>query len=302
MVRDFRLDLLDDGCSRDGALKVAEALIAAPSRPAVVIGHPCARAAVTAAPVYQKAGVLFVAAGVRHPDLTRPRAGPLVFRAAGRDDRQGHDAGRRLRALAGKSGTCTVIHDRTVMARTMAVAAQKAATGSDGVAPQVLTIVASENDYTDLVDRIVAAQPHAVLFLGFPAEAAIVLRQLRQRGRNQPFLVNDAMAGQEFIDHADQLLDAHVEVMMPVSISRDARPERELPAARTASDVAAAVTLWRDATTATNSVDGARIAAHLARSNVHLEEIGFDYAGDARVPSYAPYRRHGTVWRRADFD
>lgn len=300
----LQIDIVDDGCARDKAHALAADVVAA--RPAVVIGHPCASAAITAAPQYQAAGVLFMAAGVRHPDLTDKRAGNLVFRAAGRDDRQGADTGQRLRALAGVNGATVILHDRTVMARAIAeAAAQAAARNMDGTAappPHILTLVAGEADYSRVVDEIAVHKPSALLFAGFPAEAAIVLRQLRQRGLDMPMLANDAMATSEFADHADLLLESAVEVMMPVSIGREALGAADSAETVIGKDVVAALALWRDAVMATGSHEPSRIAARLAAQRDHIEEIGFDSRGDARAASYAPFHWREGAWRRADLD
>lgn len=298
--RPLEIEILDDACSRAGARDVATRIVSAPQLPSAVIGHPCASAAITAAAIYQQGGVLFIAAGVRHPELTEKRAGPLVFRAAGRDDRQGADAGRRLAALAGKSGAGLIVHDRTVMARRLAEAAREAAKRNDGTGPEELTIVAGETDYTKTVADIAARRPEAVLFFGFPAEAAILLRQLRQEGLQMPLIVNDAMATAEFVDHAGALLETHVEVMMPVSINRDTLEESELSDGVVASDTAAALAVLADAITATDSSDPAGLAERLARARWQLEELVFDYKGDAVAPSFAPFKRVGGVWVRAD--
>lgn len=300
--RTLQIDIRDDACSRNGALKLAQDVMAEAERAAVVIGHPCAAAAITAAPVYQQAGLLFIAAGVRHPDFTEKRPGGLVFRASGREDRQGADAGRRLADLAGAGRKRLIIHDRTVMARELAAAARDAASRPDGAAPEELAIVAGENEYPKTIAQIEQRQPGAILFVGFPAEAAILLRGLRRRGLTVPFLVNDTMATVEFVAHAGSDLDTHVEVMMPVSISRDALEESELSDALVASDTAAALSVYAEALTATASTKPQRIAERLSSPRQHLEEIAFDHNGDAVAPSYAPFKRVNASWQRADLD
>ena len=77
----------DDACESAKGAESAKAL--AERRPAIVIGHPCAGVATSAAQVYAGQQIVFIATGVRNSSLTQPRAGPSVFRLAGRDDRQG---------------------------------------------------------------------------------------------------------------------------------------------------------------------------------------------------------------------
>lgn len=96
---------------------------------------------------------------MRHPQLTEKRAGHLVFRAAGRDDRQGAEAGQRLRARAGDSGTALIIHDRTVLTRALAKTAGEAAAFGAKAPPAELTIVSGESDYSKLIDEIARRNP-----------------------------------------------------------------------------------------------------------------------------------------------
>src|SRR5690348_12013277 len=53
----------------------------------IVVGHFSASAALAAAPVYEKAGIAFLAPATTHPDLTSQRF-RCVFRVCGRDERQ----------------------------------------------------------------------------------------------------------------------------------------------------------------------------------------------------------------------
>lgn len=53
----------------------------------IVVGHFSASAALAAAPVYESAGIAFLAPATTHPDLTNPRF-RFVFRVCGRDERQ----------------------------------------------------------------------------------------------------------------------------------------------------------------------------------------------------------------------
>ena len=82
----IRLIEVDDGCDAGRAEGAARLIVA--DKPDLVLGHPCPAAAIAAAKVYAASGVLFIALGVRHPDLTDKRAGPTIFRLAGRDDRR----------------------------------------------------------------------------------------------------------------------------------------------------------------------------------------------------------------------
>ena len=93
----------DDNCAAKEAEEAARALIA--QGVALVVGHPCAAAAIAAAKVYAPAGIVFLAPATRNPALTEPRAGPTIFRLGG-PRRPAGDRSRRLdRAqLRGQAG------------------------------------------------------------------------------------------------------------------------------------------------------------------------------------------------------
>ncbi len=298
------LDAHDDGCDRIRAEALAR-LVTTPPAPAplAVIGHPCASAAEAAAPLYQQAGVVLLAAGNRYPGFTDHRAGPLVFRISGRDDHQGLDAARRLRELAGKDGRIVMVQDRTVMARAITGAAARALmsqVAGGAPPPPSIGIVAGETDYAKAVREVAAARPSAILFAGFPAEAAILLRQLRAAGIAAPLLMSDANATTEMAAHAGSLLDASVEVLLPVPAFVTPGEPADEPASApediaTRDALSALDMIAVAAARAANAPSSAELATALATST---ENRSFDARGDAVTASFAPHRRVDGAWRR----
>lgn len=299
------LSVHDDGCRREPAALLARMLTTPPAPPPLaVIGHPCASAAEAVAPLYQQAGVLMLAAGNRHPAFTDWRAGPLIFRVAGREDRQGHDAARRLRALAGKDSGVTIVHDRTAMARAIVGRAARAlmATAAGGTAgPPSIGIVAGETDYSKAVAEVAAARPSAIFFAGFPAEAAILLRQLRAAGIEAPLLAIDANATPEMAAHAGRALDTGFEVMLPVA-ARAAPIEANVaplsPTETAAADAQTAIELLVEAAHATGTLAAADLARALAATPADAAvRLAFDAKGDVIAPAFAPFRWTSGGWR-----
>jgi len=203
----------DDGCQRATGEGAASALVAL--APAVVIGHPCSSAAVGAAALYAKAGVPFIAVGARHPDVTKavPGAPALVFRLAGRDDRQGQDGARWLAAHA-PTRRVAIVQDRTAYARAItdgALAALKAR-GFQDVA--VLALTAGKPDYSDLVLKLEDLKVDAFLFAGYPAEAAVIVQEIVRRGLAVSMLGSDSLATGAFADLAQRTATT-IRVLLP---------------------------------------------------------------------------------------
>lgn len=265
----------DDACDDEQAVSAATAIVAL--KPDLVVGHPCGAAALAAARVYGGAGVLFIATAPRHPDLTRRRAGPTVFRLAGRDDLQSvATASFIATAYAGRR--LAIVHDRTRYARTLVEGVRNALAGSFGPAIPEFGIVASSKDYAATISGLRAHRADIVYFAGFPSEAVAIWSQLRGVGRAPDLLGSDALANAETELRAIAGVDqTAVRVIRPF-IGSDA-----------ASATHAAIEAWIGAARQTGATDPGAIAQRLARDPIPtaIGPLSFDAAGDARVPSFA---------------
>lgn len=289
------LEVIDDGCERTRAQAAAERLAAL--RPALVVGHSCASAALAAARVYAQAGLIMITPGARHPDVTARRAGPNIFRLAGRDDVQGAAAAAHLRAHA-KNGRLAIVHDRTAIARRLAEAAMSALAEAGSPSPLVLTIVAGEKDYGALAARLAQARVEAVLFAGFPIEAGIVLRQLRAAGSSAMFLAPDFAATREFVSAAGSAAEG-INVLLPFEPRRaelaephgaaiEAVSTRDTPFNGLWLRTFGAVEAWAEAVRRAGAGTPEAVAPLLSSETLPtaLGPVSFDARGDVRLPSY----------------
>ena len=250
----IRLEIADDECSAEGGAVAAAKFVAA--KVALVIGHPCANAAVAAAKIYARAGMVLVAIGPRHPELTAKRAGPTIFRLGGRDDRQAADTvAVYVPILLGER--VAVVHDRTAYAKGLAEAVA-AGFRAHGVPDVVIEpIVAGERDYDGLVGKLKVSSVKAVYFAGFPTEAALIFDGLERSGVVARFMGCDALAGMQ---------RRWLSVMS----------QRQLEPAEVESAVSHVVSA---------AVEASRGGDPLARAVAKL----FDAGGDDAVPSYLPH-------------
>jgi branched-chain amino acid transport system substrate-binding protein len=292
----------DDGCGGATAQGAASALLS--DKPALVVGHPCSGAAIAALPLYRTAGVLLIAVGARHPDVTRSGASALVLRLAGRDDRQGAAAARWLLARA-PARRIAVLHDRTGYASRLAddaVAALKAA-GVETVS--VLPIVAGKPDYEATVLRLKEERAEAVFFAGYPQEAAIVVSALAALGLDIPVLGSDTLATPELARSADQL-KARIEVLLPAEPAPAGRgpvPLEQDGATAAGARARGAFEAWLAKAGQLGSLDGAALAQALKGTPVRtpaLGEISFDQNGDLDAPGFAAASARGDGWLRTN--
>jgi branched-chain amino acid transport system substrate-binding protein len=291
----------DDGCTAAQGEKAARTLVA--RRVALVVGHPCANAAVAAAAIYAEAGVVFIAPATRHPALTEPRAGATIFRLAGRDDGQGASAADYLmRTFPGKP--LAVVTDGSRFAKGLvhnALAAFKAAQRND-----VLTarIEGGQKDYAQLIAKFKEAQPAAVFFAAFPIEGGLLLKQMHAAGLTTVFLGSDAIANGQLAQTAGA--DAKgARALLPhdasAKVSEATRRDRFVLQAISGPFVSAyaAVEAWRAAAARaqTSAPDAVSSALQAGTFDTVLGAISFDETGDARVPSYDIVTWKDGAWR-----
>ena len=271
---DVTVTEVDDGCDA-GRAEAAARLVAA-ARLALVIGHPCAAAAIAAARIYATAGIAFIALGVRHPDLTSKRAGPTIFRLAGRDDRQGEAAAVELIAQA--PGAIAVIQDRTAYARTLTASITAALTARNQPAPIIIPIVAGRRDYEVELAKLKAAPLKVVFFAGYPPEASVVLRGMRKAGITSPLIASDANATDDFAATAAALdpSASGVKVMLRAPHSGG------LAATDLTAAAQMAVAAWRTA----SRTAGASGDAIALLSGPDGSAALFNTNGDARIASF----------------
>ncbi len=289
----------DDGCATETGEGAARRLIAESA--AVVIGHPCSNAAVAAAGPYSDAGVLYIAVSPRHPDVTRqrPAAKAAPLRLGGRDDRQGAVAAAWLQAHAPNS-RMAIIHDRTGYAGRIedSVIAVLRATGLAPVA--ILPIIGGKRDYEDVVLKLQSSGAQSVLFVGFPAEAEVILSAMAKHKVDSPLLGPDAMATAEFAQIAMES-GRHVRVLVPVDPVWERLGDDDVAAqglrARGAFEA------WLATAQREGTLDGSALAAAFRGKRVvtpSLGELEFDLNGDLETQSFISATPNGDRWVRED--
>jgi branched-chain amino acid transport system substrate-binding protein len=288
----------DDGCSSAVAQGAASALVA--DKAALVIGHPCSSAAIAALPLYGQAGVLLIAVGARHPDVTRAAASAAVLRLAGRDDGQGDAAAHWLLSHA-PSRRVTIIHDRTGYARAIAEGAAATLKTAGAEPVSLIPIIAGKRDYEDIVLRLKEDRAEAVFFAGYPDEAAILVARLVSLGLDIPVLGSDALATPEFARTAEQL-QARIQVLLPAEPT-SAKSEGESEATGSGVRTRAAFEAWLLTANRLGTLDGAALAQALRGARIStpsLGEIGFDQNGDLDAAAFAAASARGGRWLRGD--
>ncbi len=292
----IRVQSLSDACTRNGSEEAARELTAA--KTALVIGHSCASAAFSAAPIYAKSGMLFMAMS-RHPRLNGPRAGPTVFRLAGRDDRAGLDTVAMLRARF-PNARIGIVTDKSIQARRFAddVARELARSSVKPALHELL--VAGETNYQRIVDRLKAAAIDVVVVPALPVELGIVMDRLAASGHAATFVGSEILA----VPTLDPIAQRHAAglILMLPAPPRRVQPAPDAASTETdeqASDIVdAGLTAWAAAVTTAGTFDAKRIASVLETTAAHtvVGPLRFDIKGDAMISSYAPHMWKAGRW------
>lgn len=293
----------DDNCAAKEAEEAARALIA--QGVALVVGHPCAAAAIAAAKVYAQAGIVFLAPATRNPALTEPRAGPTIFRLAGRNDRQGTEAGAWIaRNFAAKP--VAIVHDGSRFAKELAekAAAALKAAGASGIL--MAAVVGGQKDYTALIGKLRSAQTRAVYFTGYAIEGGELLRQMRTAGLDAAFLGSDALTADPFAETARDKADGAKALLAHDASQGVAAALKEKFAAQPVTgafvSAYAAIEAWSAAARQANSTAGQAAGEVLAHGSFDtvVGRVRFDDKGDADLPSYDIVTWQDGAWRRRD--
>lgn len=284
----YQITVKDDGCDAAKAEAVAKEIVS--ENFDLVLGHPCAKAALAAAKVYGAAGVTFIATQTRHPDLTGKRAGQSIFRLSGRDDAQGLDAARFI-AQAHSAKPIAIVHDRTLYAKAIAEQTEAALKAQKQIIVPA-TIIAGDKDYAKLIAKIKDAG--AVFFAGFPMEAGFILQQLRAAGSSAPFLATENVATEEFTStFGDIAKDLFVlratEVTTP--------SERAMLAVNLFCAIARSHAFGPTKDAAGQRALVNAVLANSGGAASGIQMTGFDTAGNAGLNSFDLVRWDGTSWQ-----
>lgn len=290
------LEIADDGCTTAVGEGAARRLIA--QRPALVIGHPCANAAVPAAPLYGGADVLLMVVGARHPDVTRANDSVKanVLRLAGRDDRQGEAAAGWLLAHA-PAQRVAIVHDRTQYARTLADATAAALAQAGVTSPTVLSLKAGRPEYDEVARALRDSGAEALFFAGYPDEAAILNAALERLGSALSMLGSDSLATDAFAETVESSR-ARIEVLMPAAIT-GASLSPSTDAERLSLEARAAFEVWMEGAGKIGSIDAQAISRALREGAVSTPSLGvirFDAHGDVIAPSFAAANVRAGRW------
>jgi branched-chain amino acid transport system substrate-binding protein len=297
----IRLISVDDACDTEQAIAAARKLIS--DRVKFVVGHICSGGAIPTAPLYESAGVIVISPSATNPTLTEEgRAN--VFRVVGRDDQQGTLGGSYLADHWGEK-KIAILHDGEAYGRGLAEETRKTL-NARGVREALFEqITPGLVDYFEIVEKIQAASIDALYYAGYPAEAGLLIRQLRDRGDDLQLISADGLSSEDFWLVAGEAGEGTLFTSFrdpsdspdAAAIIESARSRRIEPTYRVLYSYGA-VQAWAAAVEQAGSLDPKAVSAslHSHEFDTVLGRIRFDEKGDV-VPAAFDW----FVWTDGEF-
>jgi branched-chain amino acid transport system substrate-binding protein len=292
----------DDYCNAEQAVAAANKLIA--DRVAVVIGHNCSGAAIPASSVYADAGVLMITGTATNPIITG-QGFRQTFRMVDRDTLQGRMAANYMAEhLADRR--IAILHDGEGYGKGLAEAT-RAELNRRGVTEVLYAqVTPGKADYFGTLDKLESGGIDVLFYGGYTPEAALLIRQARDRGYDLQLIGSDALAteyfwlvagpaavGVRFVSMADPRTNAAA-----APVVAKLRDEGYEPDTFTLYS-SAAVQAWAQAVAKAGTVETAAVAEtlHSQQFDTVLGRIGFDQNGD--VTGYEPFVWY--VWQEGKY-
>ena len=285
----------DDGCSAKMAVPVATKLIA--EKVDFLVGHWCSAVTLPASSIYADNGTVEITLS-SNPRITEQGFDGL-FRISGRDDRQGkvladfiaqHHAGKRV-ALTGERSNYAI--GLAAQLRNYLSSAGKVTIALDQ------SIDAGTKDFSALVSAFKSSAVDVVIYIGYPAEAGLIINQSVEAGIKAEFISANNMSNHRIWDIAGKNAEGLAFTFLPAA---DLLPtSREVVDRMTAKGKKAdgytlysyaAVQLFAGALARANSTHTDAVAAELQKGQIPtvLGEVSFDEKGDSLLPSWRVYR------------
>ena len=179
----FEIASYDDAGKADEGAAIAEQIVSDDSIIAIAADHYQSAVSLVASPTYQNAGILAIANGASHPDLTK--IGPYVCRNNVTDLGESRNAMQMLYRMGYKRIAITAPETDfgvSSSAYDQEIAEELAALGEDIEVVAVEFFADLTDDYSAVISNLTAAEPDVILNLGTYNQVAPFCIQARRAG------------------------------------------------------------------------------------------------------------------------
>jgi len=191
-------DAQDDQCSGPGSVAAAQKLVA--DKVVAVMGAMCSSGTVAALDTYKRENLLVISSSSTAVTVTQQGATDF-FRTAWNDATQGGEMAKFALTTLNKKNA-VLVNDQSVYGKGLMDVFKKSFTDGGGKVLSEEAVTVGEKDFSPVVTKIKGENPDIVVFGGFIAEGAVLVRQLREASVTADFMGADGIADQKFIDQA----------------------------------------------------------------------------------------------------
>jgi len=189
----------DDQCKPELATNAAAKLVSA--KVAAGIGHICSGATKAALGIYKDSKLVTVSPSATNPPLTQSGEYPNFFRTIAPDDAQAKLAANFLTKTL-KLKKIAVLHDKGDYGKGFAELVKEYAEENGVQVALFEGINPGAPDYSAVVNKIGNAKVDGVGWGGYHPEASKLVQQMKDKGMNIPFLSDDGVKDNTFIEVA----------------------------------------------------------------------------------------------------
>ncbi|AEJ18577.1 branched-chain amino acid ABC transporter substrate-binding protein [Gracilinema caldarium] len=197
--RKIELVIEDDQCKPELATNAASKLVS--NNVVAVIGHICSGATKSALGIYKDSKIITISPSATNPPLTQSGEYPNFFRTIAPDDAQAKLAANFL-AKTLKLKTIAVLHDKGDYGKGFAELVKQFAEAQGVTVALFEGVNPGAPDYSAVVNKIGNAKVDGVVWGGYHPEASKLVQQMKDKGMNIPFISDDGVKDNTFIEVA----------------------------------------------------------------------------------------------------
>lgn len=292
----IELVIEDDVCkpeiaANSAAKVVGEGVVA-------VIGHICSGATKSALGIYNEAGLPAISPSATNPALTQSGDYPNFFRTIASDDAQAETDAVFIKEMGIK--TVAVLHDKQDYGKGFADFSVISLEALGVNIAMYEGITAGAVDYSAILNKIANSDAEAIVYGGYHPEASKLVQQMSQMGLDIPFISDDGVKDDTFIQVAGEYaegvyasgpMDTSSNPMSQKAVADHKAEYGEDHGAFFINAYAGTIALLTAIQNA-GSTDGAAIMDALRSNYVDtpLGSISFDDRGDAIGVGFAVYQ------------
>jgi branched-chain amino acid transport system substrate-binding protein len=295
--KQIELIIEDDVCKPEVAANSAAKVVG--EGVVAVIGHICSGATKSALGIYNEAGVPAISPSATNPALTQSGDYPNFFRTIASDDAQAATDAEFIAEVLGLK-TVAVLHDKQDYGKGFA---DFSVISLEALGVEIALyegITAGAVDYSAILNKIANSDAEAIVYGGYHPEASKLVQQMSQMGLDIPFVSDDGVKDDTFIQVAGEYaegvyasgpMDTSSNPMSQKAVADHQSTYGEEPGAFFINAYAGTIALLTAIENA-GSTDGDAIMDALRSNYVDtpLGSISFDEKGDAIGVGFAVYQ------------